>query len=155
MRRAPFIRTRIGRVVLVVIASLAILAVAVEIAAYVTRRSHNRRAASLEGHLFRRTRGNGPAAIFIHGFRGSSRYWGNHFDGVVGRRLIFIDLLGFGQSPWPRRRYTTAAHLEAIRDVAAPFVKDGGMTLVGHSLGAVLALEYARQHPGEVDRLIL
>jgi pimeloyl-ACP methyl ester carboxylesterase len=131
------------------------LVAAVEISARVTRWSHNRGALPLDGNLFVRAAGSGKPVLFLHGFRGSGRYWGNHFDAVRGKRLIYVDLLGFGRSPWPLVGYTTGEHVEAIRRSIRPYTQDQKLTIVGHSLGAILALELARLHPDDVERIIV
>ena len=65
---------------------------------------------------------------------------------------MLVDLLGFGDSPKPWCRYTVDRHLDAL---AAALVRQRNMTLVGHSLGAVLAVVYAARHPALVRRLFL
>ncbi len=67
-------------------------------------------------------------------------------------RTMLVDLLGFGDSPKPWCRYTVDRHLDALH---AALAGHGRMTLVGHSLGAVLALAYAARHPTAVRRLVL
>jgi pimeloyl-ACP methyl ester carboxylesterase len=63
-----------------------------------------------------------------------------------------VDLLGFGDSPKPWCRYTVDRHLDALD---AALAGHGDMTLVGHSLGAVLAVAYASRHPAVVRRVVL
>jgi len=63
-----------------------------------------------------------------------------------------VDLFGFGRSPRPLTRYTLENHLSALESALAdraPFV------LVGHSLGAALAVAYAARNPADVERLVL
>ncbi|MHB8574713.1 MAG: alpha/beta fold hydrolase [Dehalococcoidia bacterium] len=108
------------------------------------------------GRLFvREAGGDGPPIVLVHGLASSSRYWlGN--VGVLGDyRVIMPDLLGFGRSPKPfASSYSPAEHVDAlhrsIRDrVSGPF------TLVGHSMGSLVALHYAARHPDLVRRLAL
>ncbi len=63
-----------------------------------------------------------------------------------------VDLLGFGDSPKPWCRYTVDRHLDAVHTALAEY---GQVTLVGHSMGAVLAIAYAARYPHLVRRLIL
>ena len=58
----------------------------------------------------------------------------------------------FGDSPKPWCRYTVDRHLDALD---AALAGHRHMTLVGHSLGAVLAVAYAARHPAVVRRLVL
>jgi pimeloyl-ACP methyl ester carboxylesterase len=70
-------------------------------------------------------------------------------------RMIVPDLLGFGRSPWPVVDYSVEDHIEALRRTVGPQLEDQQTIIVGHSMGAILAVEYARRHPGEVKGLIL
>jgi pimeloyl-ACP methyl ester carboxylesterase len=68
---------------------------------------------------------------------------------------MFVDALGFGQSPWPEVRYTLEDHLGALRRTLLREGATRRVTLVGHSFGAILAAYYAAQHPEDVKRLCL
>jgi pimeloyl-ACP methyl ester carboxylesterase len=95
------------------------------------------------------TRGIGETVVFLHGLGGTHRYWQAALEGTAAR-CVLVDLLGFGASPRPWRRYTLAAHLDALEDALlahAPFA------LIGHSMGAVLALALAVRRPDLVSRL--
>ena len=92
--------------------------------------------------------------VFLHGLGGTARYWQSTpvmpvFPGAYTR---LVDLYGFGASPRPWCRYTVARHLEALRRTLSATVPQ---VLVGHSLGAVLALAYAAHHPASVRGLVL
>lgn len=95
--------------------------------------------------------GPGPSVVFLHGLGGTHRYWTTSpVDG--SHRSIYPDLFGFGASPRPLIRYTVDRHLAALHDTLsgqAPFI------LVGHSLGAALALIYAARNPEQVQALVL
>lgn len=95
--------------------------------------------------------------VFMHGIGNSSRTW----DAVIEKlpddiRIVSIDLLGFGQSPRPSwAKYN--AHTQA-RSVIASLVKvpiSGQVILIGHSLGALVAVEIAKRYPIIVKSLIL
>jgi pimeloyl-ACP methyl ester carboxylesterase len=70
-----------------------------------------------------------------------------------GQRNVLIDLLGFGNSPRPWIRYTTEVHLQSLRCTIEK--ERAPVTLIGHSLGAVLALAYAARYPSQVRALVL
>ena len=102
------------------------------------------------------------AVVFLHGLTGSGRYWrADHPDRSIlpAADLYFPDLLGFGRSGWPPGgNYTVEEHLSALRHWASAqgVVGSGGaVALVGHSLGAVLALEWAARFPEEISGLFL
>ena len=92
--------------------------------------------------------------VFLHGLGGTHRYWTNGRDPLtfVNCRTVLVDLLGFGDSPRPWCRYSVDRHVRALR-LSLP--QSGAMTLVAHSMGAVLALEYASRYPQSVRRRIL
>ena len=93
-------------------------------------------------------------AVLLHGLGGTHRYWtcGPVPFALAGHRTVLIDLLGFGASPKPWMRYSVERHLAALHESLAG---ERSLTLVGHSLGAALALAYAARHPSIVRRLVL
>ncbi len=97
-----------------------------------------------------------PTLVFLPGIGATTRFWRYALttgDGpaLSGRHLL-IDLLGFGRSPKPWVTYDVERHVAALRRVLADH---GRITLVGHSLGARLAIAYAAQYPEQVERLVL
>ena len=99
----------------------------------------------------------GPVLLFLHGITGSRRYWQKKVRPLERDcRLVIPDLLGFGLSPKPYLEYT----LPVFRDSVRSFVEEMDLagrplTIVGHSLGALIALEYAALHGSHVRRMIL
>lgn len=93
-------------------------------------------------------------AVLLHGLGGTHRYWtcGPVPFALSGHRTVLIDLLGFGESPKPWMRYSVERHVAALH---ASLGGDRSLTLVGHSLGAALALAYAARYPLVVRRLVL
>lgn len=92
--------------------------------------------------------------VFLHGLGGTVRYWTAATTPPVfaGCRTRLLDLYGFGRSPRPWCRYTVDRHLDALHRT----LEDGApQVLVGHSLGAALALAYAARHPACVRGLVL
>lgn len=92
--------------------------------------------------------------VLLHGLGGTHRYWtcGPIAFALPGYRRVLVDLLGFGMSPRPWMRYTLDRHLQALDLTLAG---ERQITLVGHSLGAALALAYAARWPDRVSRLVL
>ena len=136
---------------------LAAVVAGVEIAARITRATHNQRVRKLGDNLHITVAGSGPPVIFLHGFRGSGRYWGPQVLALAANhQIIIVDLLGFGESPWPAdSSYDVGAHLDAIHRTVVPIVRGRRATIVGHSMGAILAAEYARRYRDEVSALIV
>lgn len=99
------------------------------------------------------TGANGPQVVFLPGLGATTRYWQGHLGALEQtHRILLVDLLGFGQSPKPWTRYTVERHIAALHEVLNG---RGPFTLVGHSMGALLALAYAASYPEQVERLVL
>lgn len=97
--------------------------------------------------------GTGPRVVFLHGLGATHRYWLQEPTVTVpASRVTFIDLLGFGDSPKPWFRHNIDRHLERLHVIIGP---ERDQTLVGHSLGAALALAYAARYPDRVGKLVL
>src|SRR3712207_6485262 len=86
--------------------------------------------------------GDGPTVLAIHGLGGSGRYWQGLAD-RTGERFCVVapDLAGFGASSKPRdAAYDRAFHTADLDAVVEACRTSGEITVVGHSLGAMLAL---------------
>jgi len=99
----------------------------------------------------------GPAMVFLHGLAASGHFWSSRVQPLAKSfRLFMPDLLGFGRSPRPRINYTIPVHIRALHRLVEGLPLDRqAVTVVGHSLGAILALEYAALHPQRVGSLVL
>lgn len=150
-------RRTISRRLRVAVGVIAITVVAIELAARATRASHNRRASHLGLKLHTSVIGSGAPVVFLHGFRGSGRYWEPHVRRLAeNRKVIIVDLLGFGHSSWPADApYDITGHLRAIHRTITPLVGGQRVTMVGHSTGAILAAEYARVYRDELSGVVL
>src|SRR3954453_13368446 len=108
----------------------------------------------LHGHeVIYRTAGSGPPIVLIHGMVNSSRHW----EQVAVRladdyTVIAPDLIGHGDSATPRGDYSLGAHAAVIRDLLAAIGVERS-TIVGHSLGGGVAMQYFWQFPQHVERL--
>lgn len=107
-----------------------------------------------EENLYVETRGQGDKTlVFLPGLGGTTRYWAPRVEPLESDfQLVLVDLLGFGQSPKPWKKYSVEQHISALHRSLQPFAP---FTLTGHSLGAVLALVYAATYPAEVESLVL
>lgn len=97
-------------------------------------------------HL-RRT-GTGVPVVLIHGVAGSGLIWGATVAEMGnGFEAIAVDLLGYGYSPKPPLRYTPCRHVGEIHRT----IKGAGIcepvVVMGLSMGAILALEFAARYP--------
>lgn len=95
----------------------------------------------------------GPRYVFLHGLGATHRYWrAQPVAAPLSGRVMLVDLLGFGDSPKPWFRHSVDRHLERLHAIIGT---ERNQTLVGHSLGAALALAYAARYPEHVGRLVL
>ncbi len=102
-----------------------------------------------------RAAGSGPLVVLLHGIAGSSVTW----ERVIPRlsshfRVVAPDLLGHGESPKPRGDYSLGAYANLIRDLLNALGEERG-TIVGHSLGGGIAMQFAYQYPERCERLVL
>jgi pimeloyl-ACP methyl ester carboxylesterase len=110
----------------------------------------------LHGHrAVYRIAGSGPPVVLIHGMINSSRHWKRVALALADRYTVIApDLLGHGDSATPRGDYSLGAHAATIRDLLAA-IGVGPATIVGHSLGGGVAMQYFWQAPHRVERLAL
>ena len=91
--------------------------------------------------------------IFIPGLGGTTRYWKPRLRSLKNSyRAVLLDPLGFGQSPKPWSRYSVEQHVAALHTSLQAL---GPVTLIGHSLGALLTFAYAARYPGQIKNIIV
>ena len=99
--------------------------------------------------------GEGSAVVLIHGITGTCDHWAPTLPLLAKRfSVIAPDLLGHGQSAKPRGDYSLGAYASGIRDLAVALGHDR-VTVVGHSLGGGIAMQFAYQFPERCERLVL
>jgi pimeloyl-ACP methyl ester carboxylesterase len=110
----------------------------------------------LHGHrVTYRRGGRGPALLLLHGITDSSATWEGVAPALAEHfTLIAPDLLGHGESATPRGDYSLGAHASGVRDVLTALGIDR-VTVVGHSLGGGVAMQFAYQFPERCERLVL
>lgn len=102
-----------------------------------------------------RIAGSGPVLLLIHGIGDNSATWDSvHAQLAEHFTVIAPDLLGHGQSDKPRADYSVAAYANGMRDLLAVLDIER-VTVVGHSLGGGVAMQFTYQFPHLVERLIL
>lgn len=110
----------------------------------------------IHGHdVAYRTSGAGPALVLVHGIAGSSGTWTRIVSGLAEHHTVIApDMLGHGDSAKPRGDYSLGAYACGIRDLLGMLGIDRA-TLVGHSLGGGVAMQFAYQFPDMCERLVL
>ena len=96
-----------------------------------------------------------PVLLLIHGITSSSSTW----DPVIPRlaehaHVIAPDLLGHGDSDKPRADYSLGGFASSLRDLLEHLGHEH-VTVVGHSLGGGVAMQFAYQYYEHCDRLAL
>ena len=99
--------------------------------------------------------GSGPVVLFIHGILGSQRQFEHLVDTMdEDHRVVLPDLFGHGDSAKPLGDYSLSAHAAAMRDLLDHLGVER-VTLVGHSLGGGIAMQFFYLFPERVERLVL
>jgi pimeloyl-ACP methyl ester carboxylesterase len=99
--------------------------------------------------------GAGDVLLLVHGIGGSSDCWRDVVHKLATRhRVIAVDLLGHGESDKPRGDYSLGAFAVWLRDFLDA-LNLGEVTVVGHSFGGGVALQFAHQHKEYCRRLVL
>jgi len=110
----------------------------------------------LHGHrVCYRTAGEGPVIALIHGITGTSDTWREVIPLLVDDHTVIApDLLGHGESAKPRGDYSLGAFAAGVRDLLIALGHERA-TVVGHSLGGGVAMQFAYQFPERCERLVL
>jgi pimeloyl-ACP methyl ester carboxylesterase len=112
--------------------------------------------AILHGHrVSYRTAGEGPLILLIHGITGDSRQWNRIIPELADRYTVLApDLLGHGRSAKPRGDYSLGAYAVSLRDLLI-VLGHRRATVVGHSLGGGIAMQFSYEYPVFCERLVL
>ena len=99
--------------------------------------------------------GTGPALLLLHGLGCDHTTW-RPVIAALSRRYTVIapDLLGHGLSDKPRADYSVGGYANGMRDLLTLLGVDK-VTVVGHSLGGGVAMQFAYQFPERTERMIL
>lgn len=91
-----------------------------------------------------------PTVLFIHGVGLRAEAWAAQLAALSGKaECVAVDLPGHGNSPLPERAQTISDYSEAVASCL-----DRPMTLVGHSMGALIALDLALRNPDRVRGVV-
>ena len=99
--------------------------------------------------------GRGPALLLLHGLGCDHTTW-LPVIATLSRRFTVIapDLLGHGRSAKPRADYSLGGYANGMRDLLTVLGIDK-VTVVGHSFGGGVAMQFAYQFPERTERMVL
>jgi len=99
--------------------------------------------------------GQGDTVILLHGLGASAEIWAANIPAIAERYHVVIpDQLGFGNSDKPLIQYKIQTWVEFL-DLFMRALNIPKATLVGNSLGGWIAVDFTRQHPEEVERMVI
>jgi pimeloyl-ACP methyl ester carboxylesterase len=100
--------------------------------------------------------GRGRPVIFLHGWLGSWRYWMPTMEAVADRyRTYAFDLWGFGDSDHDPQRYDIDSYVTQLGQFVEQMgLSESPLTLVGHALGAAVAVLYASRSSSPLLRIM-
>ena len=99
--------------------------------------------------------GSGPALLLLHGLGCDHTTWVPVIESLARRYTVIApDLLGHGASAKPRADYSVGGYANGMRDLLTVLGIDQ-VTVVGHSFGGGVAMQFAYQFPERCERLIL
>jgi pimeloyl-ACP methyl ester carboxylesterase len=111
---------------------------------------------TLHGHRRAYVRaGEGPAILLLHGLGCDHTTWEPVIRELARRHTVIApDLLGHGLSDKPRADYSLGGYANGMRDLLTVLGIDK-VTVVGHSFGGGVAMQFAYQYPDRTERMIL
>jgi pimeloyl-ACP methyl ester carboxylesterase len=93
--------------------------------------------------------------VLLHGIAGTSATWDEVIPTLAARHTVIApDLLGHGESAKPHGDYSLGAYANVVRDLLEALGM-GPATMVGHSLGGGIAMQFAYQFIERCERLVL
>ncbi len=96
--------------------------------------------------------GKGKTVVLIHGGLADSRLWDDQFAEFAKHyRVVRYDLRGFGKSDFPAKEFSHTGDLYALLN----YLKIDKASLVGVSLGGIIAADLTVAHPEMVEKLVL
>jgi pimeloyl-ACP methyl ester carboxylesterase len=101
-----------------------------------------------------RVLGTGPTVLLlIHGVGSDGTTWDAVAPALAQRYTVVVpDLLGHGRSAKPRADYSIGGYANGMRDLLGVLDIDRA-TIIGHSFGGGVAMQFAYQFPDRTDRL--
>ena len=95
-----------------------------------------------------------PTLIFIHGVGMCGEIWAPQVEYFSKKyQVITYDFLGHGQSPLPKNKPTLDDYVEQLNNLVDS-IGASNFSLVGHSMGAIISVAFARKFPLKVNALV-
>lgn len=108
--------------------------------------------------IFYKAYGHGDQTlVFVHGLGCDLNTWEaqfEHYAADSNKRLIFIDLPGYGRSDKPEDADYTLSYFASAIDAVMRAENVGSAVLIGHSLGTPIVRQYFFEHPEKVQGLV-
>ena len=102
-----------------------------------------------------RVSGSGPALLLLHGLACDSSTWADVIPTLAEHYTVIApDLLGHGESDKPDADYSLGGYANGMRDLLTILGIDK-VTVVGHSFGGGVAMQFAYQFPDRTERVVL
>jgi pimeloyl-ACP methyl ester carboxylesterase len=99
--------------------------------------------------------GDGPAVVLVHGAASAWAAWFcNISELALDHRVIAVDLPGFGRSDGLTGPVTIRHYVDALVELI-DHLEVGDVRIVGHSLGGIVAQQFASRHPERTTALVL
>jgi pimeloyl-ACP methyl ester carboxylesterase len=99
--------------------------------------------------------GSGPALLLLHGLGGNLHTWDRVRPALAAHHTVIApDLLGHGRSDKPRADYSIGGYANGMRDLLAVLGVER-VTVIGHSFGGGVAMQFAYQYPEHCERVVL
>jgi proline-specific peptidase len=99
--------------------------------------------------------GKGPALLFLHGLGGTWKDWSANLPAFAAtHQVMAIDFPGFGDSDKPEGKYS----IEWFTDIVEGFFREKKLkrvNVIGHSMGALVALDLAARLNSRVKKLVV
>ena len=100
-------------------------------------------------------KGAGPTTVLIHGWACNRRFWKEQIPALArSHRVLALDLRGHGDSEVPDHGYTLSQLAEDVHTLIGD-IGLGPVTVVGHSMGGMVAQEMALSYPDDLSALVL
>ncbi|MFX1513484.1 MAG: alpha/beta fold hydrolase [Promethearchaeota archaeon] len=101
---------------------------------------------------------SGPIILLIHGFSVASFIWDPTYKFLedLGYRVLRYDLFGRGFSDRPKVRYCEEMYYQQLNELVQQLnLKDESLSLIGQSMGGIIAVQYYLKHFDRIERLVL
>ena len=99
--------------------------------------------------------GSGPALLLLHGLACDHTTWEPVVEALSRRYTVIApDMLGHGLSDKPRADYSVGGYANGMRDLLTVLGIDK-VTVIGHSFGGGVAMQFAYQFPERTERMML